>query len=85
MLSASEEKVLAEFEEIVDRFIRKVLGGTDRPIWAGGNAGEARRVRLVVPGLMPPVILELRPSDIPNLTQKSLMELLNAQISQQRK
>ena len=85
MLNSSEEQKLATFEEIVVRFVSKVLGGTDQPIWAGGTASEGRRIRLVVPGLMPPVILELLPSDIPDLTPKSLMESLNAQICRQRK
>jgi hypothetical protein len=85
MLNTTEEQKLATFEGIVVRFVRSVLGGMDRPVWAGGTAGESRRIRLVVPGLMPPVILELLPSDIPTLTPKSLMELLNAQISRQRK
>lgn len=85
MLNSAEEQKLSTFEEIVVRFVSKVLGGTDQPIWAGGTASEGRRIRLVVPGLMPPVILELLPSDIPNLTTKSLMESLNAQICRQRK
>ena len=85
MLNSAEEQKLATFEEIVVRFISKVLGGTDQPIWAGGTASEGRRIRLVVPGLMPPVILELLPSDIPKMTQTSLMESLNAQICRQRK
>ena len=85
MLNSAEEQKLATFEEIVVRFISKVLGGTDQPIWAGGTASEGRRIRLVVPGLMPPVILELLPSEIPDLTSKSLTESLNAQICRQRK
>ena len=85
MLNSTEEQKLATFEEIVVRFISKVLGGTDQPLWAGGTASEGRRIRLVVPGLMPPVILELLPSDIPKMTQTSLMESLNAQICRQRK
>ena len=85
MLNSAEEQKLATFEEIVVRFISKVLGGTDQPIWAGGTASEGRRIRLVVPGLMPPVILELLPSDIPKMTPKSLTESLNAQICRQRK
>ena len=85
MLNANEEQKLATFEEIVVRFVKGVLGGTDRPVWAGGTAGESRRIRLVVPGLMPPVILELLPSDVQTLTPKTLTALLNAQISRQRK
>ena len=85
MLSASEERTLATFEGEVVRFVNKVLGGTDRPIWTGGAASEGRRIRLVVPGLMPPVILELLPTEIQGLTSASLMRLLNEQISRQRK
>ena len=85
MLSTSEEKTLAAFEEVVVRFVTKVLGGTERPIWTGGAASEGRRIRLVVPGLMPPVILELLPNEIQNLTTTTLTQLLNEQISRQRK
>jgi hypothetical protein len=85
MLSVAEESLLATFEEIIVRFVSTVLGCTEQPMWTGGAASDGRRIRLVVPGLMPPVILELLPSDIPNLTTDSLKRLLNDQISRQRK
>ncbi|WP_029247755.1 hypothetical protein [Schlesneria paludicola] len=85
MLTEREEKHLTTLESGVLRFVVKVLASTQRPIWTGGTAGEGRMIRLVVPGQMPPVILELSPSEIPSLTESSLAAMLNAQISRQVK
>ena len=83
MLTDNEEQALAKFEGEVTGFVRNVLGSTQQPMWTGGTAAKSRMIRLVVPGQMPPAIIELVPSDIPNLTRKSLMAMLNAQISRQ--
>lgn len=85
MLNDSEERKLVTFEGQVVGFVINVLGSTQRSMWTGGTAGEGRMIRLVVPGQMPPVILELRPCDIPGLTPTSLMAMLNKRISHQIK
>lgn len=85
MLSDTEEKKLATLENEVIGFVVKVLGSTQRPMWTGGTESATRRIRLVVPGQMPPAIIELRPGEIGKLTRKSLLALLNAQISRQWK
>ena len=85
MLTDGEERKLATFEKEVVRFVVKVLGSNQRPIWTRRTAGEGRMIRLVVPGQMPPVIVELPPADISGLTATSLTALLNAQISRQLK
>ena len=85
MLTDDEEQKLATLEKEVIGFVLKVLGSTQRPIWTGGTAAEGRKIRLVVPGQMPPAIIELEPNDISDLTPASLIVMLNAQVSRQWK
>jgi len=83
MLTDDEEQKLSTLEGEVLGFVLKVLGSTQQPIWTGGTAAESRMIRLVVPGQTPPAIIELLPSDVPKLTPRSLIALLNAQVSRQ--
>lgn len=85
MLTEREERKLETLESVVLGFVLNTLGSTQRPMWTGGTAGEDRMVRLVVPGQMPPVIVELQSGDIPDLTPISLKALLNSRISRQVK
>ena len=64
MLTEREERKLETLEAGVVGFVLNVLGSKERPMWTGGTAGENRIIRLVVPGQMPPVIIELQSDEI---------------------
>ena len=75
-LTTNEQTALEAIEDGVVSFVRNRLGSSCRPIWASLNDHGNRIVRLSAADIHPVIAFSIRSNDLSNLTDASLLDLI---------